>query len=84
MTGRVSFGPFTLDVEGRSLSSGPDRQPLHPKPKAHDRLSILSGTRTRAVSHVLGRGVDVDVPLSSPKAARRHARIVIERGAPCP
>lgn len=47
---RVSFGPFTLDVETRLLLRGRDQQPVHLSPKAYELLCVLVDTRPRAVA----------------------------------
>jgi DNA-binding winged helix-turn-helix (wHTH) protein len=47
---RVTFGPFTLDVEMRLLLSGADLQPVHLSPKAYELLCVLVDTRPRAVA----------------------------------
>jgi DNA-binding winged helix-turn-helix (wHTH) protein len=46
---RLSFGPFTLDLEMRLLLREADREPVHLSPKAYDLLCVLIETRPRAV-----------------------------------
>jgi DNA-binding winged helix-turn-helix (wHTH) protein len=47
---RVSFDPFTLDVETRRLLRGPDQQTVHLSPKAYELLCVLVETRPRALA----------------------------------
>jgi DNA-binding winged helix-turn-helix (wHTH) protein len=46
----VSFGPFTLDQDGRQLLTGEQLQPVHLSPKAWELLRVLVETRPRALA----------------------------------
>jgi DNA-binding winged helix-turn-helix (wHTH) protein len=47
---RVSFDPFTLDVETRQLLRGSAAEPVHLSPKAFELLCVLVESRPRAIA----------------------------------
>jgi DNA-binding winged helix-turn-helix (wHTH) protein len=49
-TRRVTFAPFTLDLETRQLLRGSGLESVHLSPKAYELLCVLVGTRPRAVA----------------------------------